>query len=307
MPIKVPDHLPAGKLLEAEGLFLIQEQIADRQDIRPLNIALLNLMPLKQSTEIQLARLIGATPLQINLTLLTTSSYIPGNVSAQHLNSFYQSWADVRTQKFDGLIITGAPIETLPFETVKYWDELSQILDWTQSHVHRSLDICWGAQAALYHFHKIPKHKLADKAFGVYPHQIHHSTNPILRGFSDEIRIPVSRHTETSAQDIYGKDDLVTLIDSAHTGLCLIEDKSHRHLYMLNHLEYDATTLGDEYQRDLAAGQNPILPYGYYPDDKATNPPPNVWRSHAHLLFSNWINQIYQSVPFDRNLIGTCA
>lgn len=304
MPIKIPDNLPAGKQLEAEGLFIMSEGDAMRQDIRPLNIALLNLMPFKQKTEIQLARLIGATPIQIHLTLLTTESYTPNNVSSLHLNNFYKSWNEIKHQKFDGLIITGAPVETIPFEEVKYWRELSEILDWSLTNVHSTLDICWGAQAALFHFHKVPKYLLGHKCFGVYPHQTKQQVNPLLRGFSDELRIPVSRHTETRIADIEKINGLKVLIDSKLAGLCMVEDTIKRHIYMLNHLEYDSTTLKDEYDRDQAQGLNIGLPYGYFPKDDPSLPPPNVWRSHAHLFMSNWINQIYQSVPFDLEQIG---
>lgn len=304
MPIKIPNDLPAAKLLEAEGLFIMREKDAMRQDIRPLHIALLNLMPLKQKTETQIARLIAATPLQVDLTLLTTSSYQPTNVSSQHLSRFYKSWRDISNDKFDGLIITGAPVETMAFEKVKYWSELCDILAWASSNVHSCLDICWGAQAAMYYFHHIPKHPLDEKAFGIYPHQIFNKQNPLLSGFSDEVRVPVSRHTYTKAADVQKIAGLEILIDSPVNGLCLIEDKPKRHIYMLNHLEYDSTTLSDEYHRDLAQGHQIALPFGYFPDDNPDQMPLNLWRSHAHLFFANWINQIYQTVPFSRADIG---
>lgn len=304
MPIKIADHLPARIELEREGLFVMGEGDAIRQDIRPLRIALLNLMPNKQKTETQIARLIGATPLQIELTLITTTSYIPRNVSEQHMESFYTPWETVNSQRYDGLIITGAPVETLPFEEVKYWQELEQIYDWTQTHVHRTFNICWGAQAALYHFHRVPKHLLAAKCFGIFQHRILTTINPLLRGFSDEIRIPVSRHTETRWQDAAAIKGLESLIISEKAGLCLVEDKPKRQLYMFNHLEYDATTLADEYWRDRNQGQKIEIPYGYFPKDDPSLPPPNVWRSHAHLLFANWIHQIYQTTPFRVEEIG---
>ena len=304
MPIKIPDHLPARAALEREGLFVMGERDAIRQDIRPLSIGLLNLMPEKQKTEIQLARLIGATPLQIELTLVTTGTYRAKTVSSQHLQAFYHPWCDVRDQKFDGFIVTGAPVENLPFEDVKYWSELTEIFDWTRTHVHRGLNICWGAQAALYHFYKIPKYQLAKKMFGLYPHRVLKTDTPLLRGFSDEIRIPVSRYSETRLEDISTIPTLAPLIVSEQSGLCMVQDKDHRHVYMLNHLEYDATTLADEYHRDQKAGLDTDIPYGYFPGNDPASSPPNVWRSHAHLFVANWINEVYQSVPFDMKEIG---
>ena len=305
MPIKIPDNLPVGEQLTKEGLFVMHEHVAIRQDIRPLQIALLNLMPLKEMTELQLARLIGATPLQIELTLIMTESYVPGNVSSHHLNSYYKPWSQIKDKKFDGMIITGAPVETMPFEAVKYWQELCDIFDWTQTNVHSTLDICWGAQAALYHFYQIPKHPLTKKAFGVFPHKTYHRQNPLLRGFSDELRIPVSRHTQTNKEDIIKHPELELLIDSDLTGLCLVEAKAINHICMFNHLEYDHLTLKGEYERDIAEQKAIDLPYGYFPQDNPSHNPPNVWRSHAHLFFANWINQIYQTVPFNLNEIGT--
>ena len=304
MPIKIPDNLPAREQLEKEGLFVMRECDAMRQDIRPLNIGLLNLMPLKKKTEVQLARLIGATPLQIELTLLTTSSYQSRNESQDYLKDFYKSWNDIKDQKFDGFIITGAPVEKMEFEAVTYWQELTDILDWTITNVHSTLNICWGAQAALYHFYKVPKYLLPEKAFGVFYHRTLNRTNHLLRGFSDELRIPVSRFTETKLVDIQKIPHIKPLIMSDKTGLCLMEDEKLRHVYMLNHVEYDATTLRDEYQRDMTNEENIPFPHGYFPQDNLDNEPPNVWRSHAHLLFANWINQAYQSVPFDQNFIG---
>lgn len=307
MPIKIPDNLPARLDLEREGMMVMSEADAVRQDIRPMRIGLLNLMPQKQKTETQLARLIGATPLQIELTLVTTGSYVPGNVSAHHLATFYRTWDEVKEQKFDGFIITGAPVETLPFNAVKYWDELERVLDWTRTHVHSSLDICWGAQAAMYRFHGIPKHELPGKLFGVYPHRVMDRTASLLRGFSDELSIPVSRHTETRRADLAGLDGLKVLIESDEAGLCLIQDIPNRHIYMLNHLEYDAWTLRDEYQRDVDEGLKIEPPKYYFPNDDATRDPLNTWRSHAHLFISNWINDAYQTTPFDPNDIGTAG
>ncbi len=305
MPIKIPDNLPARLELEREGMMVMSEADAVRQDIRPMKIGLLNLMPQKQKTETQLARLIGATPLQIDLTLVTTGSYVPSNVSAHHLATFYRAWEEVREEKFDGFIITGAPVETLPFEEVKYWVELERIIDWTQTNVQSTLDICWGAQAAMHHFHGIPKHELSTKMFGVYPHRVIDRTANLLRGFSDELAIPVSRHTETRRADIDRIPGLQVLIESDEAGLCMINDAPRRHIYMLNHLEYDAWTLRDEYQRDVDEGLKIDPPRYYFPQDDPSRDPPNIWRSHAHLFIANWVNDTYQATPFDMNLIGT--
>ena len=304
MPIKIPDDLPARFELEREGMMVMSEADAIRQDIRPMRIGLLNLMPQKQRTETQLARLIGATPLQIELTLVTTSSYLPSNVCAHHLATFYRTFEGVRDKKFDGFIVTGAPVETLPFEEVKYWLELEQVIDWTQTNVHSTLDICWGAQAAMYHFHRVPKHDLPEKMFGVFPHRITDRKASLLRGFSDELSIPVSRHTETRKADLAGIGGLKVLIESDEAGLCMVADSPRRHVYMLNHLEYDAWTLRDEYRRDIDKGLPIQPPRHYFPDDDPARDPQNTWRSHAHLLIGNWINDTYQSTPFDLNRIG---
>ena len=304
MPIKMPDDLPARRSLEAEGMVVMSEADAVRQDIRPLRIALLNLMPQKQKTETQIARLIGATPLQIELTLVTTGSYVPNNVSRHHLSTFYKTWDQVKHRKFDGFIVTGAPVETMAFEDVKYWNELRRIFDWTQTHVTSTLNICWGAQAALKHFHDVPKYELDAKMFGVFPHRIENPTVPLLRGFSDEVTVPVSRHTETRRADVE-RAGLRVLMDSEEAGLCMADDPAHRHIFMLNHLEYDAWTLRDEYERDRAAGLPIDLPAHYFPDDDPARDPPNTWRSHGHLMIANWINDTYQTSPFDVERIGS--
>lgn len=305
MPIKIPNNLPARRDLEREGMMVMSERDAIRQDIRPMKIGLLNLMPQKQKTETQLARLIGATPLQIDLTLVTTGSYVPTNVSAHHLATFYRTWEEVSDEKFDGFIITGAPVETMDFEAVQYWEELQQVVEWTQTNVHSTLDICWGAQAAMHHFYKVPKHELSEKMFGVFPHRVLDRTVSLLRGFSDELSIPVSRHTETRRADLDGIDGLKVLIESDESGLCMIQDTKKRHIYMLNHLEYDAWTLRDEYQRDVDQGMSIDPPKYYFPDNDPRRDPPNRWRGHAHLFIANWINEAYQTTPFDPTLIGT--
>ncbi|MCR9221722.1 MAG: homoserine O-succinyltransferase [Alphaproteobacteria bacterium] len=305
MPIKIPDDLPARQNLEAEGMVVMTEADAIRQDIRPLRIGLLNLMPQKQKTETQIARLIGATPLQIDLTLITTGSYVPGNVSRHHLSTFYCTWDEVKAEKFDGFIVTGAPVETLPFEHVKYWDELRRIFDWTQTNVTSTLNICWGGQAALHHFYGIEKYELPQKMFGVFPHRVEQPTAPLMRGFCDTVLIPVSRHTENRRAEIEAVDGLTVLLDSEESGLCMVEDRARRQIYMFNHLEYDAWTLGDEYERDLREGLPIDLPRHYYPGDDPSKSAPNVWRSHGHLFIGNWIDQAYQMTPFDPTLIGT--
>ncbi|MEO1323327.1 MAG: homoserine O-succinyltransferase [Pseudomonadota bacterium] len=304
MPIKIPDSLPARETLIGEGVAVMSDSDAIRQDIRPLQIGLLNLMPNKIRTETQIARLIGASPLQIEMTLVMVGGHTPKNTSQEHLISFYQNWDAVKDRKFDGFIITGAPIETLPFEDVTYWNELTQIFEWTRTHVHSSFFICWGAMAAAYHFHGVPKHVLGEKAFGVFRHRNLDPTSPYLSGFSDDFQIPVSRWTEMRATDIAQASGLKILMDSDFTGPCLLSDPVARNLYCFNHIEYDSTSLKEEYERDVAAGKPIKPPHGYFPHDDVTAPPQNRWRSHAHLLFGNWINQVYQTVPYDSDAIG---
>jgi len=304
MPIKIPNSLPARKHLESEGLVVMREYDAVRQDIRPMRIGLLNLMPNKEKTETQLARLIGSTPLQVELTLITTGTYTPSHVSRQHLLDFYRPFEAVRDEKFDGLLLTGAPIEKLPFEDVLYWDELTEILDWTQTNVHSTLDICWGAQAALYHFYGVPKYELPHKMFGVFSHRIIKPADPLLRGFDDAFLVPVSRYTEVRRQDMPVGEGFDILAESDQSGMCLISDRNRRHIYMFNHLEYDASSLRDEYVRDQRKGLEIDLPHNYFPGDDDQQTPPNVWRSHAHLFVGNWINEVYQTTPFEISQIG---
>ena len=300
MPIKIDDDLPARQTLEAEGLIIMGQADAIRQDIRPLRIALLNLMPDKIKTETQIARLLGASPLQIELTLARISHHVSRNTSADHMASFYRPWTDVRNEKFDGVIITGAPVEHLPFEEVHYWNELQQVFEWTQTHVHRSLAICWAAQAALHHFHGVQKHLLDEKAFGVFDHHSLSPSSPWMRGFSDTFSVPVSRWSEIRRDDLPQDAGLQILAESRDTGLCLVNDPVHSTLCMFNHLEYDSHTLADEYARD-AKGQ---LPLHYFPSDDPGQKPSNRWRSHAHLLFGNWIDEMYQSTPYQIADIG---
>lgn len=304
LPIKIPDALPARATLETEGVVVMRETDASRQDIRPLRIGLLNLMPDKPKTETQFARLLGATPLQVELSLVQLASHTSRNTAPEHLAAFYRTWDEVIDERFDGFIITGAPVETLPFDQVGYWDELRRIFDWTQGHAHSCLNVCWGAQAALQHFHGVDKHILPAKLSGVYAHRLEAPASPYLRGLSDEIDIPVSRWSEVRRDELPAGAGLKVLLDSDEAGLCLVEDPARRALHMFNHLEYDATTLADEFARDQAKDPATPTPAHYFPGDQPSRAPKNRWRSHAHLLFSNWINEIYQTTPFRLDQIG---
>jgi homoserine O-succinyltransferase len=305
MPIKIPDTLPARALLEAEGVVVMREADAARQDIRPLRIGLLNLMPDKPRTEIQFARLLGATPLQVDLTLVQLATHTPRNTPAEHLRAFYRPWDDLKTQRLDGLIITGAPVETLPFEQVAYWDELRRIFDWTERHVHSCFSVCWGAQAALRHFHGVDKHTLPAKLSGVFPHRLVAPSSPYLRGFCDEVDVPVSRWSEVRRAELPADAGLNVLLESDEAGLCLVEDSRRRGVMMFNHLEYDATTLAEEFERDRARAPDTPPPAHYFDGGAPGAAPKNRWRSHGHLLFGNWINEIYQTTPFDLDAIGS--
>ena len=304
MPIRIPANLPAAKILNREGVMLLAKDEADRQDIRPLRVGLLNLMPDKVRTETQIARLVGATPLQVELDLLKMSSHTPKTASLEHMLSFYRPWEDAKNEKYDGLIVTGAPIELMPFEEVNYWSELAELFDWAETHVHSLFSVCWGAQAALYHYHNVPKHTLDAKAFGVFRHRNLSPASPYLRGFSDDFSIPVSRWTEVRHGDLPDDRGLEVLMEGPETGLCLVVEAEKRRLYMFNHVEYDSTSLGEEYARDVAKGAAINVPKNYFPGDDPTKEPENRWRSHAHLLFGNWVNEVYQSTPYDMDLIG---
>lgn len=304
MPIKIPENLPAFDILDSEGVLVIKDSDATRQDIRPLRIALLNLMPEKIKTETQIARVLGISPLQVEMTLMAPTHYVPKNTSREHMLDFYHPWSDIKDQKFDGLIITGAPIEQMPFEEVDYWDELRRIFDWTESNVHGLFNLCWGAQAALQHFYDIPKYMLEEKRFGIYEHRVLDHTSLLMRGLNDTLSVPVSRHTENHRADIEPHSELEVLIESDLAGICLVHDRKRHHVHMFNHMEYDSTTIGDEYQRDMQKGDPIGVPHGYYPNDDATNAPINTWRSSAHLLFGNWLNSLYQTTPFDLRRIG---
>ena len=305
MPIKIPSSLPAADVLTEEGVMVMSEDQAAKQDIRPMRIALLNLMPKKIETETQFSRLIGAHPLQIELTLLRPSEHTSKTTSQAHIGAFYQPWQEVQDQKFDGLIITGAPIEHMPFEQVTYWDEISQIFDWTQTNVHSTFGVCWGAMAMIYHFHGVAKHILDAKAFGCFPQRNMDPASPYLRGFSDSCVVPVSRWTEMRQAEIDAANGLTTLLGSNEVGPCLVEDKAHRALYIFNHFEYDTATLKGEYDRDIAKGVPINVPINYYPDEDPSRMPVNRWRSHAHLLYANWINEMYLTTPFDIDQIGS--
>jgi homoserine O-succinyltransferase/O-acetyltransferase len=302
MPIRIPDNLPARKTLEHEGVVVMDSSRAARQDIRPLQIGLLNLMPNKERTETQFTRLIGATPLQVDLTLVRVTDHKSKNTSEDYLKAFYSTWEDVRERKFDGFVITGAPIANMPFEEVRYWKEMVEIMEWTQTNVHHTMFICWGAQAALHHFHKARRYRMAQKAFGVFRHKVVNPRAAWLRGFSDSPMIPVSRYNDIARDSL--SPDLEILIDNAEIGVCMLNDVKHRAVHMLNHLEYDNRSLADEYERDVKAGLATPPPVNLFPNGDTSVEPENRWRSHAHLLFQNWINEIYQTTPFEIDTIG---
>jgi homoserine O-succinyltransferase len=302
MPIRIPDNLPARKTLEEEGVYVMDSTRAARQDIRPLEIGLLNLMPNKERTETQFTRLIGATPLQVDLTLVRMTDHQSKNTPEEYLKTFYRTWEEVRERKFDGFIVTGAPIAHIPFEEVRYWPEMLDIMDWTRTNVHHTMFICWGAQAALHHFHGVRRYRMPQKAFGVFPHQVVQPRTPFLRGFSDNPSVPVSRYNDIDRESLGAS--LEVLIDHPQLGLCMLEDKDNRAVYFLNHLEYDNRSLADEYERDLKAGLQTPPPANLFPGDDPGREPENSWRSHAHLLFQNWINEIYQTTPYELGEIG---
>ncbi len=305
MPIKIPDTLPAFATLVSEGVRVMTETVAVRQDIRPLQIGLLNLMPNKIKTEVQMARLVGASPLQVEFSLIRLGTHKAKNTSEEHLLSFYHTWEEVKHRKFDGFIITGAPVETMDYEDVSYWDEMRQIFDWTTTNVHSTMNVCWGAMAAIYHFHGVPKHPLTEKAFGVYRHRNLAPASVYLNGFSDDFQVPVSRWTEVRREDVAKARNLEILMESDEMGLCLVHEKAGNRLYMFNHVEYDSTSLADEYFRDVNAGIPIKMPHDYFPHNDDMLTPQNRWRSHAHLLFGNWINEMYQTTHYDMDKIGT--
>lgn len=300
MPIKIPNDLPAVKTLNDENIFVMTETRAITQDIRPLKILLLNLMPKKIETETQLSRLLGNSPLQVDLELIHTKSHKSKNTSAEHLLAFYKTFDDVKDQTFDGMIITGAPVELMPFEEVEYWDELCTIMEWTKTHVHSTFHICWGAQAGLYYHFGIDKKPLDKKMFGIFPHKADYKKSILFRGFDDVFMVPHSRHTTVDIEDIKKCSELKILASSEEAGVYAVATAEGRQIFITGHSEYDANTLANEYFRDLNEGKPIEIPKNYFPDDNPENEPIVTWRSHANLLYSNWLNYfVYQTTPYD--------
>lgn len=300
MPIKIPDHLPAREVLQSENIFVMDESRAFTQDIRPLSIVILNLMPTKETTETQLMRLIGNTPLQVDCTLLHPKTHRSKNTSVEHLKAFYKTFDDIRDKKFDGMIITGAPVEHLEFESVNYWDELKDIMAWSVDHVTSTFHICWAAQAGLYFHYNVPKYQLDEKIFGVFPHTVNKQNVNLLRGFDELFYVPQSRHTEVRREDIERIDNLEILSESEEAGVYIVASKDGRQIFVTGHSEYDPETLKLEYERDLKKGLKVNIPKNYFPDDNPELPPRSNWRAHANLLFSNWLNYyVYQTTPYD--------
>ncbi|WMJ88523.1 homoserine O-acetyltransferase MetA [Anaerocolumna sp. MB42-C2] len=300
MPIKVQSDLPAKKILEDENIFIMDETRAMHQDIRPLRIAILNLMPLKEDTEVQLLRSLSNTPLQVDVTFLTTGSYVGKNTAASHLDQFYLTYAEVKNQKFDGLIITGAPVEQMEFEEVDYWDELVEIMDWSKTNVTSTLHICWGAQAGLYYHYGIHKIPLEEKMFGVFLHQVLNRKVPFVRGFDDVFYAPHSRHTTVSREDIINNPELTILAESDEAGVFIVTAKEGKRIFVMGHPEYDRITLDKEYKRDKGKGLEIQVPKNYYPDNKDDLRPNLIWRAHANAMYTNWLNYyVYQVTPYE--------
>jgi len=300
MPIKVPDHLPAKEVLNHENIFVMDESVAYHQDIRPLHIIILNLMPTKETTETQLLRLIGNTPLQVEAVLLHPKTHTSKNTSPEHLESFYKTFDEIKHQYFDGMIITGAPVEHMPFESVNYWEELKQIMDWSVRHVTSTMHICWAAQAGLYHHYDVPKYDLSEKMFGVFPHTIEKRNVPLLRGFDEYFHVPQSRHTEVRREDIDQVRDLEVLSVSDEAGVYVVASRNGKQIFVTGHSEYDPLSLKFEYDRDVAKGLEIAVPKNYFPEDDPLRLPISSWRAHANLLFSNWLNYyVYQQTPYD--------
>ena len=304
MPIKIPDHLPAVDVLHRENIFVMPQGRAVSQDIRPLQILLVNLMPKKIQTEVQFSRLLGNTALQIELELAAPASHQSANTPPEHLQAFYKSFDEVMERNYDGCIITGAPVEHLPFEAVDYWPELCALMDWTKKHVHSTFHICWGAQAGLYHHFGIPKIDLPRKLFGVYPHRADYKNSILFRGFDDTFYVPHSRHTTVRREDVEAVPGLQVLASSPEAGVYAVYAKKHKQIFITGHSEYDADTLEQEYLRDVAAGKPISVPEHYYPNDDPARPPLVSWRAHANLLFCNWLNYfVYQTTPYDLAMI----
>lgn len=302
MPIKIPGQLPAKEILEKENIFVMDEERAINQNIRPLNIIILNLMPEKEKTEVQLLRLLGNTPIQVNITFLRLTTHNSKNTSKLHLDQFYKSFSEVQYKKYDGMIITGAPVEKLPFEEVNYWEELQQIMNWSTEHVTSTLHICWGAQAALYHHYGINKYELPQKCFGVYEHKLLPTNENLVRGFDDSFLAPHSRYTDIEYEKLKKHPDLLVLAESDQAGILLVASKDCKNIMITGHLEYDATTLSDEYHRDHERGIDTQIPENYFPNNDPSKTPLHKWKSHSSLLFSNWLNYyVYQSTPYEWN------
>lgn len=305
MPIKVKNNLPSGAILNKEHIFVMDEDRAFHQDIRPLKILVLNLMPNKQQTEVQLLRLLSNSPLQLEITFIRPKNHRSKTTPESYLAEYYKLFDDVRDSKFDGMIITGAPVEQLEYEEVNYWDELSQIMEWSKHNVTSTFHICWGAQAGLYYHFGIPKYQLEKKLSGVYHHTKVYKHFDLLRGFDDEFYVPHSRHTEVRKEDVLKIPELEILSESAEAGIYIVATKDGRQIFVMGHSEYDSNTLNNEYIRDLNKGLNPSIPENYYIDDNPDNPPHSLWKAHSSLLYSNWLNYyVYQLTPYDMNEIG---
>lgn len=305
MPIRIPDALPATEILEGENIFVMTEFRALHQDIRPLRVLILNLMPTKIATETQLMRKLSNTPLQIQVDLLRTKSHEATHVSAGHLETFYRTFEDIENEHYDGLIITGAPVELMEFEEVDYWEELCRIMDWSSTHVHSTLHICWGAQAGLYYHYGIQKYRLPKKASGVFEHRLLKPKSPLVRGFDDRFYAVHSRNTDVKIEDVEAVDDLEIVAVSDEVGLYIVKSVDSRRFFVFGHPEYDTDTLKLEYERDVKRGINPEIPTNYFPDDDPTRAPLNAWRSQAQLFYTNWLNYyVYQTTPYDLEKVG---
>ena len=302
MPIKVQDGLPALKTLEQENIFVMTNERATTQDIRPLKIVIVNLMPTKIETETQLLRLLGNSPLQVDVELLQMATHVSKNVSSEHLTAFYKTFDEIKNQYYDGMIITGAPVELLEYEEVDYWEELCQVMDWSKKNVYSTMHICWGAQAAMYHHYGIQKYKLPEKLSGVYTHRVSNIYHPLMRGFDDKILMPHSRYTGVHRSDIQKFDELEILAYSNMAGVSIVANKNGRQFFVLGHAEYDRNTLYNEYYRDVNKGLHPQIPYNYFTGNDTRSMPVLTWRSYATILYSNWLNYyVYQQTPYDLN------
>jgi len=300
MPIKIPNALPAHQILESENIFVMSSDRAESQDIRPLKIVILNLMPTKIATETQLLRCLSNTPLQIEIDLMQTSTYTSKNTPQEHLLTFYHTFDELKDNRYDGMIITGAPVEDMPFEEVAYWDELAQIMEWTKTHVYSTFHICWGSQAGMYYHYGVQKHRMEKKMFGVFRHRLLDKMEPIFRGFNETFNVPHSRHTTVYAEEIKKVPQLKIIAESDVSGVYIVMAKNGRQFFVTGHSEYDADTLAKEYFRDVNKGLPIDIPVNYFPDDDPTKEPPVTWRSHSTLLFTNWLNYyVYQTTPYD--------